>query len=61
MARAIYSRTPIVILDDVFRALDPKTSDAILAELFGKGGILRQLHATVIITTSSRKHSPYCG
>ncbi|KAM4066385.1 ABC transporter [Hirsutella rhossiliensis] len=53
LARAVYSRKSILILDDVLSACDGRTSTAILARLFGKGGLLRDSGAAVVMTTHS--------
>ena len=55
MARAIYSRKSILILDDISSALDKATSTAIHDKLFGDGGSVRETDATVIIATNSCK------
>jgi ABC-type thiamine transport system ATPase subunit len=58
LARAVYSRKPILLLDDPFSALDKTTRDLILIRLFGASGLLRKLGTTVIYTTHDGKHSP---
>ncbi|KAJ7896018.1 P-loop containing nucleoside triphosphate hydrolase protein [Mycena olivaceomarginata] len=35
LARAVYSRLEVLVLDDVFAALDPETSSAVFTALFG--------------------------
>ncbi|KAI1100526.1 ABC transporter [Jackrogersella minutella] len=52
LARAIYSRCGIVVLDGVTSALDAKTKWNIGQKLFGKHGLLRQLGATVLLAGS---------
>ena len=54
LARAIYSRTKIVVLDDVLSALDAKTEAHVNENLLGTNGILRKLNSTVVLAT----HSP---
>lgn len=56
LARALYSRRDILVLDDIFSALDAATSSKIANALFGAGGYLRENGRTVILVTSSRKH-----
>ncbi|KAJ7666509.1 P-loop containing nucleoside triphosphate hydrolase protein [Mycena rosella] len=41
LARAVYSRLEVVVLDDVFAALDSHTSNSIFFALFGTEGLLR--------------------
>lgn len=56
LARAIYSKAKIVILDDVFSGLDSTTEKHIFTKLLGSDGILRKLEATVILVTHSGQH-----
>ncbi|OKL57766.1 hypothetical protein UA08_06882 [Talaromyces atroroseus] len=51
LARTIAQKPDIIILDDVFSALDRKTVKHIRERLFGAAGILRLLQITVIETT----------
>ncbi|KAJ5170105.1 ABC transporter transmembrane domain type 1 [Penicillium coprophilum] len=54
LARAVYSRLDILILDDVFRSLDTETSSRVMQRLFGPAGLLRELNKTVFLITDSR-------
>ncbi|KAM4067250.1 ABC transporter [Hirsutella rhossiliensis] len=54
LARAVYSRKPMLLLDDVFSALDGRTSQAVFSELLGCDGLLRKSGTTVIMTTHSQ-------
>ncbi|CEJ83703.1 hypothetical protein VHEMI03229 [[Torrubiella] hemipterigena] len=56
LARALYSRKDILILDDVFSALDVATSAKIARTLLGPGGYLRETRQTAILATSSKQH-----
>lgn len=56
LARALYSRKKILLLDDVLSALDNVTKKLIIARLFGKSGLLRQLNSTVVLVTNEGKH-----
>lgn len=56
LARAIYSRAKIIILDDVFSGLDATTEKHVFTKLLGSDGILRKLEATVILVTHSGQH-----
>ncbi|KAI4863021.1 putative ATP-binding cassette transporter [Hypoxylon rubiginosum] len=51
LARAIVSRPSILLLDDVFSAIDRSTRKAIMEGLFGQTGILRDQATTVIQIT----------
>lgn len=53
MARTIYSRASLVILDDCFVGLDGRTESFILDKIFGPDGVLNA--RTTILATSSRK------
>ncbi|KAI4848302.1 multidrug resistance-like protein, partial [Aureobasidium sp. EXF-8845] len=55
LARAVYSRSPIVILDDVFSQLDLSTQSIIFERLLGQRGLLRRWETTVIMATGSAK------
>lgn len=62
IARAIYSRADVIILDDVLSALDTSTESSVVSQLFGHrqttdSGLLRKLGCTVILVTHSRKFS----
>ncbi|KAF4455698.1 hypothetical protein F53441_2030 [Fusarium austroafricanum] len=63
LARALYSRQKLVLLDDIFSALDPKTETFVSNNLFSSTGLLRELGTTVIYTTgkpgNSNKYSDY--
>ncbi|KAM0815312.1 putative ABC multidrug transporter [Seiridium cardinale] len=53
LARAIYSRKPILLLDDVFSALDNLTSRTVFNNLLGVNGLLRNSDITVILAAHS--------
>ncbi|OJK00394.1 hypothetical protein ASPACDRAFT_52107 [Aspergillus aculeatus ATCC 16872] len=59
LARAVYARKDIVILDDVFSSLDATTEDHIFHHLLGAHGLLRSIGSTVILASSSVKRVPY--
>ncbi len=52
IARTIYARHNVTLLDDVFRSLDIETAICILHQLCGKNSILRQAGCTVVVVTS---------
>ncbi|KAJ3497677.1 hypothetical protein NLG97_g1716 [Lecanicillium saksenae] len=56
LARTLYDEAEILILDDVFSALDAKTSATIRARLFSEGDLLSAGKTTVIMATSMRSH-----
>ncbi|KAH0135168.1 hypothetical protein KCU67_g16308, partial [Aureobasidium melanogenum] len=53
LARAVYSRKELVLLDDVLSALDNRTRNTITSRLFSRTGIFKKLGATVILTAHS--------
>ena len=55
LARAVYSRLPIVILDDVLSGLDLQTASFITDRLFGREGHFRKAGISVVLATHNRK------
>ncbi|PVH85137.1 putative multidrug resistance protein [Cadophora sp. DSE1049] len=58
LARAVYARRSVVVLDDVFSAIDGKTEALIVERLFGTSGLFKNLGCTVILATHAIKHLP---
>ncbi|KAF5582081.1 multidrug resistance-associated 1 [Fusarium pseudocircinatum] len=56
LARAVYARCEIVLLDDSFSALDNNTERRVVSNLLGTQGHFRKIGATVILITNSTKH-----
>lgn len=54
LARAIYSLCPIVVCDDVLRALDARTARHIFKAVFGVEGILKKQDRTAVFATHER-------
>ncbi len=54
LARAIYARTQLYLLDDVFSALDAHTEAHVFDSLFGSNGMLRG--KTVLLVTHAARH-----
>lgn len=57
LARAVYSRKDVVILDDIFSGMDAQTADLVSRRLLGNDGLLRKHGKTVILATHSRRSS----
>jgi ATP-binding cassette subfamily C (CFTR/MRP) protein 1 len=55
LARAAYARRDIMLLDDVFSALDTNTQETIYSRLLGQHGLLRELGTTVVLVTHWQK------
>lgn len=51
LARAIYSRAPILILDDILSALDQSTAKLIFSRLLATDGLLKRQGRTVVLAT----------
>jgi ABC-type nitrate/sulfonate/bicarbonate transport system ATPase subunit len=51
----VYARCDILLLDDPFSALDGKTENYIVENLFRAEGILKRMGTTVFFLTSSGK------
>lgn len=59
LARAVFSRSEILLLDDVFSGLDNDTEELIFRKLFAKDGPLRRLNRTVVLVTHAVRRLPY--
>ena len=59
LARAVYSRHDLCILDDVLSGLDMDTEQRVFHTLFGQDGLLRRQGATTILASSSSKRLPF--
>lgn len=53
LARAVYSRKRLLVLDDVLSGLDPTTEQAVVDRVFGSDGLLRKHAITTILATHS--------
>ncbi|KAK3192622.1 hypothetical protein K4F52_001421 [Lecanicillium sp. MT-2017a] len=53
LARALYLRASVLVLDDIFRGLDKATADDVHNRLFGSKGVLRKSATTVVFATHS--------
>ncbi|KUJ06202.1 P-loop containing nucleoside triphosphate hydrolase protein [Mollisia scopiformis] len=58
LARAVYARRDIVILDDILCGLDIDTENRIFHNLLGPKGLFKKQNVTVIMTSSSCKRLP---
>ena len=59
LARAVYARRDMCILDDVLSGLDLDTENRVFHSLLGLDGLLRRQSATVILASSSTKRLPF--
>ncbi|KAK7450709.1 Multidrug resistance-associated protein 1-like protein 2 [Colletotrichum acutatum] len=53
LARALYARKPIAVLDDVLSGLDAATHDIVTTRVFGADGLIRKLGIAAILATHS--------
>ncbi|KAL1795382.1 hypothetical protein ACET3X_007198 [Alternaria dauci] len=53
LARALYSRRRVVIVDDILSGLDSTTEKLVFSRVFGPEGLLRQIKSTVVLATHS--------
>ncbi|KAJ4145421.1 hypothetical protein LMH87_004273 [Akanthomyces muscarius] len=51
LARALFARASIIVLDDIFSSLDRKTATAILFQLCGNNGLLKELNSAVVLSS----------
>ncbi|KAL9085185.1 MAG: hypothetical protein Q9165_007716 [Trypethelium subeluteriae] len=55
LARAVYSRKEIIILDDILSGLDAGTEKKVFQNLLDQYGLLRRLRATIVMVSSSTR------
>ncbi|PNS16291.1 ATP-dependent bile acid permease [Sphaceloma murrayae] len=58
LARAVYARKELTLLDDVFSQLDMTTRAAVFNRLLGDNGLLRQGQQTVVLATHATSFLP---
>ncbi|KAJ5651639.1 multidrug resistance protein [Penicillium longicatenatum] len=58
LARALYSRKEVILLDDPFSGLDVTTENNIIRRCFGKTGIFSHWGTTIVIATHSSRLLP---
>ncbi|KUJ13347.1 putative multidrug resistance protein [Mollisia scopiformis] len=56
LARAVYQRFEIVLLDDVLSALDSNTEAQVVSRLLTPTGLFRKLGTTIVLATHSTHH-----
>ncbi|KAH8879372.1 ABC transporter [Thozetella sp. PMI_491] len=59
LARAVYSRAQIAVLDSVLGALDGVTKTTVVESLFGANGLFKQTCSTVFLVTQEREYLRY--
>ena len=56
LARTVYAKPGIALLDDVLSALDAKTERLVVDRLFGPRGLFHRCATTVVLVTHSTRH-----
>ncbi|TGO29604.1 hypothetical protein BPAE_0013g00560 [Botrytis paeoniae] len=56
LARALFSRSDILLLDGTFSGLDGDTEQTIFDNLFGSNGLVKRLKITVILVSNSTQY-----
>lgn len=59
LARALYARNRILLLDDILSGLDKNTEVAVFQRVLGRGGLCHKHGITVILVTHAVKYLPY--
>jgi ATP-binding cassette, subfamily C (CFTR/MRP), member 1 len=57
LARAVYQRPGLMLLDDIFSALDAKTETLVFERLFSASGLFRRQATTVVLATHAGKYA----
>lgn len=60
LARAVYSKYEILVLDDPFSALDPAVTGHIVQRLLGPRGLFRKMGTTVLLISNSSRFAIIC-
>jgi ABC-type multidrug transport system fused ATPase/permease subunit len=61
LARAAYARKKLLLLDDIFSALDQNTKGNIIARLLGVDGLLRKTKSTIVLVTHESRNPSKVG
>ncbi|KAJ5350728.1 hypothetical protein N7541_008455 [Penicillium brevicompactum] len=59
IARAVYAKEKVLLLDDVFSGLDGNTEESLFHNLFGPDGLLKEAEVTVILATHAVQRLVY--
>ncbi|MCJ1310930.1 hypothetical protein MMC25_004598 [Agyrium rufum] len=59
LARAVYSRKQVLLLDDPFSGLDTDTTEVIRRRLLGPTGLLKRTRRTLVLATNTRNNLSY--
>ncbi|KAI0410502.1 ABC transporter-like protein [Xylaria grammica] len=56
LARALFARCDILLLDDILSGLDGETEKTVFGNLFGPTGLIRRLKTTVVLVSNSSQY-----
>ncbi|KAL2070754.1 hypothetical protein VTL71DRAFT_13780 [Oculimacula yallundae] len=56
LARAVFARCDIILLDDTFSGLDGETEQNVFDNVLGPNGLLRQLNTSVVLVSNSSQY-----
>ncbi|PVH78403.1 putative ATP-binding cassette transporter [Cadophora sp. DSE1049] len=59
LARALYSKKELLVIDDGFSGLDAETEEKVFSKLFGNSGLFRRTGTTVILVTHAVHRLPF--
>ena len=59
LARAVYCKADLLVLDDIFSGLDNDTEDLIFRNLFGRYGPIKRFKTTVLMVTHAVHRLPH--
>ncbi|KAL1635888.1 hypothetical protein SLS58_010056 [Diplodia intermedia] len=58
LARALYARKPVLVIDDMLSGLDNTTEGIVFSRVFGRNGLLRKMKCTTVLSTHSVRWAP---
>ncbi|KAL1621164.1 hypothetical protein SLS54_005659 [Diplodia seriata] len=58
LARALYARKPVLVIDDMLSGLDHTTEGIVFSRVFGRNGLLRKMKCTTVLSTHSVRWAP---
>ncbi|KAL0264865.1 hypothetical protein SLS55_000818 [Diplodia seriata] len=58
LARALYARKPVLVIDDMLSGLDHTTECIVFSRVFGRNGLLRKMKCTTVLSTHSVRWAP---
>ncbi|KAL2165882.1 hypothetical protein VTG60DRAFT_3684 [Thermothelomyces hinnuleus] len=58
LARAVYSKPELLLMDDIFSGLDRKSATHIFSALFSENGLLAKLNCAAVLVTHSTQFLP---